>query len=90
MPTYAYMCEKCEHVFEKVERIANRSIHEEAACPSCGAEGTVHITPQLVGFGDPVKMGFQTTDNGFREVMQRIHARNPKSRLNEVSTITKL
>ncbi|MDH7602305.1 MAG: zinc ribbon domain-containing protein [Armatimonadota bacterium] len=36
MPTYVYRCKKCEHQFEKVQRITDDPIDK---CPKC--DGTV-------------------------------------------------
>lgn len=38
---------------------------------------------QPVGFGDPVRMGITRPDQGFKEVLQKIHERVPGSKLNQ-------
>lgn len=36
---------------------------------------------------DPVRMGIRRPDNGFKEVLSKIHERTPGSRLNSISKI---
>ena len=77
MPTYDYKCNKCEHTFDKMMKIAEMHLPTEEPCPSCQEQGTVIKTiagaPPL---GDPVRLGLKKIDNGFKEVLQRIHAAN--------------
>lgn len=40
----------------------------------------VHLEP--VGMGDPVSLGVRKLDGGMKEVLQRIKAANPGSRMN--------
>ncbi len=39
MPTYDYSCSACGHAMEVVHGVHG---HGPKACPSCGAEGTMH------------------------------------------------
>ena len=84
MPLYNYHCDACNHDFEQSLKIAE--MHQPIAepCPSCRAEGQVRKTisgaPSL---GDPVRLGITKADNGFKEVLQKIHANNPGSNLNQ-------
>lgn len=83
MPAYTYHCSNCNHDFEKVLKIADRDLPVTEPCPQCSAEGQVHKT--ILGaptIGDPVRLGVIKPDNGFKEVMQKIHAANPGSNLN--------
>lgn len=84
MPLYNYKCESCNHEFEKVLKIAEMHQPSQEPCPSCGHQGNVIKTisgaPSL---GDSVRLGIRKPDQGFKEVMQRIHAANPKSNLNQ-------
>lgn len=34
MPTYEYVCEACEHRFERFQKMSDRPVR---ACPECGA-----------------------------------------------------
>ena len=84
MPLYSYTCDACNHNFEQSLKIAE--MHQPIAdpCPSCKAEGQVRKTitgaPSL---GDPVRLGVKKTDDGFREVLSKIHESQPKSNLNQ-------
>ena len=84
MPAYTYHCNSCNHDFEKVLKIADRDLPTQEPCPSCNAEGQVQKT--ILGapsIGDPVRLGVIKPDSGFKEVMQKIHAANPGSNLNQ-------
>jgi len=47
MPTYQYRCEKCGHLFEHAEHLAE---HESAhpRCPKCGSETCQHVPTPFV------------------------------------------
>lgn len=84
MPLYSYKCNKCETEFEQVLKIAEMHLPTTKPCPKCNTEGSVLKTitgaPSL---GDPVRLGLRKVDNGFKEVMQKIHHNNPGSNLNQ-------
>lgn len=44
-----------------------------------------YTTPPMLG--DPVRLGVRKIDNGFREVLQKIHSRTPGSKLNTFTNI---
>lgn len=77
MPTYDYQCSSCNHQFERLLKIADMHLPTTEPCPECNAQGTV--TKQIQGapaMGDAVRLGVTKIDNGFKEVLQRIHAAN--------------
>ena len=39
MPIYAFACNNCGHLFDKLQKLSDA---DPSACPSCGAEGRVH------------------------------------------------
>ena len=89
MPTYTYTCDKCSEGVEYLLKISERDSKEGNLCPHCNdGHLTKIITP--VAFGDPVKMGLSGKHGGMKEVLQKIHARAPGSKLNETSTINKI
>lgn len=47
MPVYQYRCEKCGHVFDHVEHIAE---HQTAhpPCPKCGSQAVQHSPTPFV------------------------------------------
>jgi putative FmdB family regulatory protein len=82
MPQYTYQCTSCKHDFERLLKIADLHQPTLEPCPACGAEG--HVQKTILGapaIGDAVRLGVRRTDQGFKEVMQKIHAANPKSNL---------
>jgi putative FmdB family regulatory protein len=81
MPLYDYNCQKCDHTFTEKFMIADRKTPEEQPCPSCG-ENSVQLLIGTPGVGDSVRLGVRTVDNGFREVLSKIHESQPKSNLN--------
>ncbi|WP_439686387.1 FmdB family zinc ribbon protein [Cupriavidus oxalaticus] len=47
MPVYQYRCEKCGHVFEKTEHLAEHaSAHPN--CPNCGSQSVQHAPAPFV------------------------------------------
>jgi len=87
--SYDFRCKKC-----KSEWTLNISKHDvfdvyDNPCPSCGAVGHVEkwvpnpngsLVPSI---GDPVRLGIRKPDNGFKEVLQKIHEGSPGSTLNQ-------
>lgn len=84
MPTYEYFCSNCGAEFERLLKIAEMHLPTEEPCPGCQAQGSVQKTiagaPSL---GDPVRLGVRRIDNGFKEVLQKIHERSPRSNLDQ-------
>ncbi len=39
MPIYAFACNNCGHLFDKLQKLSDP---DPDACPACGAAGTVH------------------------------------------------
>ena len=84
MPLYDYLCHSCQHTFDKFSSIADRNIPCEEPCPKCN-EFNVQ---QMIGappMGDSVRLGITRPDNGFREVLSKIHEKTPGSTLNKHS-----
>lgn len=78
MPLYTFKCEDCEEIFEISCRIADMKSQK---CPKCSSTNYgVHHT-QAQKLIDPVRLGVRTIDDGFREVLQKIHKNNYKSNL---------
>ena len=38
MPIYAFACDACEHLFDRLQKLSDA---DPTACPACGAEGQV-------------------------------------------------
>jgi hypothetical protein len=75
MPTYTFLDNNTREYFEKVLRISERDQFLE---DNPHIESAILEPPML---GDPVRLGVKTIDNGFREVLSKIHNSQPKSNL---------
>lgn len=50
---YDYRCEKCEHTFERVLKMADMMVPTTEPCPNCGETGSVTkviTAPNINGF----------------------------------------
>ncbi|WP_371704464.1 MULTISPECIES: FmdB family zinc ribbon protein [Cupriavidus] len=47
MPVYQYRCEKCGHVFEKTEHLAEH-VSAHPNCPKCGSQSVQHAPAPFV------------------------------------------
>ena len=84
MPNYAYKCSACEHQFEKMLSISDRNKPEKAKCPECGEKKVnQYFGNSNVSIGDAVRLGKTRPNDGFREVLHKIHGKMPGSKLNE-------
>jgi putative FmdB family regulatory protein len=73
MPFYDFKCSECSNIFEVMCRIAEM---ENQHCPTCNStKYETHLTTPIP-FGDPVRLGVRTVDNGFREVLSKINSTN--------------
>ena len=86
MPTYEYQCEKCLHYFTRNVTIPNRNQPEEEPCPSCAEQAIKKVMLNAPALGDAVRLRVRRPDNGFREVLQKIHEKTPGSTLNNNSS----
>lgn len=81
MPTYDFRNKDTGEVFERVMKIAEK---EQFLKDNPNIEGYIGSAPAL---GDSVRLGIKKTDNGFKDVLQQIHARTPGSNLNTIANI---
>ena len=88
MPIYVAHCNKCEYMTDFTAKIDDRDRMNDTPCPLC--DGTMSRIITTVAFGDPVRLGMSGKDGGMKEVLQKIHATTPGSRLDKVSTINKI
>jgi putative FmdB family regulatory protein len=73
MPTYDYICSKCEHTFDKILRIDDRAAPTNEACPSCGQIGCVSISFGAPSLMSPFRVdGLKKPSGQFRERVQQI------------------
>ena len=85
MPTYEYRCEKCEHYFTRNVSISSMYVPEEDPCTNCGEVAVKKVMLTAPTLGDPVRLGIRRLDNGFKEVLQKIHVKTPGSNINTTS-----
>jgi hypothetical protein len=81
MPTYDFINSETGEVFEKVMKIADREEYlkeNPTIKPHFG---------QAPSIGDPIRLGVKKVDTGFKEVLQKIHARSPGSQLDKTTRI---
>jgi hypothetical protein len=78
MPLYDFKNKDTGEVFEKFMSIAAK---EEYIKDNPNIESMLGMNPLI----DPVRLGIHKADNGFKEVLQRIHEKTPGSTLNKTS-----
>ena len=47
MPLYEYRCQKCDHMFEKIQKFSDKP---RAACPACGGAGKRQLSAPAIHF----------------------------------------
>ena len=78
MPLYDFKNKDTGEIFEKFMSIAAK---EEYIKENPNIESMLGMNPLI----DPVRLGIHKADNGFKEVLQRIHEKTPGSTLNKTS-----
>jgi hypothetical protein len=76
MPRYDFRVKGTEEVFEKTFTFKE---YDDYLRDNPNVE-RIHL--DVVGIGDPVSLGIRKIDGGMKEVLQRIKAANPGSRMN--------
>lgn len=77
MPTYTFQNISSKEVVDKLLKISER----EDWLKDNPEWQQIHT--QAPSMGDPVRLGVKRIDNGFREVLQKIHERAPGSTLKD-------
>lgn len=73
MPTYDYVCSKCNHTFEKICKIDSRLDAESEPCPGCNVGGGVSLTLTAPSLVSPFRVdGLVKPKGDFKERMQQI------------------
>lgn len=80
MPTYDFKYKGSDEVFTKVMKIAER----EQYLKDNPDVDVVLTAPQLI---DPVRLGVRKIDNGFKEVLQKVHEKTAGSALNRTTNL---
>lgn len=79
MPLYEFRNKNTGEVFEKMMSISAKAEYLEQ---NPNIESYISGAPPLM---DPVTVGVRRTDQGFKEVLQRIHEKTPGSQLNKTT-----
>lgn len=83
MPMYSYVCEACNHGFDKSLKIADRKQPESEPCPNCGEKKVQHtITGTTIVAG--VNHVYSKIPDGFRDILKNVKKHNPRSTINAV------
>jgi len=81
MPTYDFINKETKEVFTKLMKISDMEQYLQD-------NPLVEIYHgQMAALMDPVRLGVRKPDQGFREVLQRVHEKTPGSRLNTTADI---
>jgi len=75
MPTYTFRNKETGETFDQFMTIASR---EQFLEENPNLETVISGAPMMM---DPVRAGVRKVDNGFKEVLQKIHTRTPGSKL---------
>ena len=75
MPTYTFKNKETGETFDQFMTIASR---EQFLKDNPNLETIISGAPMMM---DPVRAGVRKIDNGFKEVLQKIHRRTPGSKL---------
>lgn len=81
MPTYDFRNTETGETFTKTMKIAEK---EQYLQENPHIHQTYLTAPAM---GDSVRLGVRKADNGFKEVLQKIHQKTPGSRLNTLADI---
>jgi len=86
MPTYEYHCKKCDHRFNLMVRIPLMDAATTEPCPSCNEYQVERNFPSIAPtIGDAVRLGIRRPDEGFKDVLRKIHNANPQSNIKDTS-----
>ena len=86
MPMYEYRCDHCQHYFLEKHTIPDMYEPLSQPCPECGHLQVQKILTGAPSLGDSIRMGLRKPDEGFKEVLQKIHEKTPGSNLKQASS----
>lgn len=81
MPRYEFKDTVTGEVFEKIMKISEK---EQYLIDNPTIQ---QHHSSMAPVGDSVRLGVRKPDNGFKEVLQKIHSKTPGSRLNTIADI---
>ena len=80
MPLFEYKCEKCGHLFEKIEK---HSASQTKKCPKCGGKAPRQFAAPAIQFKGS---GWYVTDYGGKNLQRRHPAKAPAMERSAKST----
>lgn len=87
MPFYDYQCSKCNHTFNKMQKIADRNLPTTEPCPKCSEADSIELQIGAPILSDSIRMGLMKPPEGFREVLRQIDKNaGPQSQLKKTSS----
>lgn len=72
MPTYSFLCESCNHKFDRFLTISERKKPEEESCPHCNINKIISV-PALIGiFSDTTMTPDKKTKGDWGKLMTKM------------------
>ena len=74
MPTYAFICNKCDHHFDRLISIANRDNPLTEACPACSEAGYIvrNYGDSHIEWSDAVQLGMKKAPADWRDFLKTL------------------
>jgi putative FmdB family regulatory protein len=85
MPLYEYQCSVCQAEFTEKRTMSDMLVPTQEPCPACGELTVEKVILTAPSLGDSVRLGVRRIDNGFKEVLQKVHETTPGSRISDNS-----
>ena len=84
MPTYEFICTKCNERFDRICRMDDRQKPISEPCPSCSESGNIqrYMGNQHYELTDSWSLGRLKTPEPWRNFLSRMANANPGSRIN--------
>lgn len=71
MPLYDYRCHECNHHFEEFQKIDDRYVPLDRACPKCNKK-TLVLVIGAPAICDSVRIGVKKHDKGWEETLAKV------------------
>ena len=86
MPTYEYLCDTCDHYFTNNLSISRMNEPEGDPCPNCAELNIKKVMMTAPAIGDAVRLHVRRPDEGFKDVLRKIHDQTPGSIIKQNSS----
>lgn len=78
MPTYCFLCETCNHSFDKFLFVSNRKQPESENCPMCSTKKIINIPGSIQVFSDSTLTANKKTKGEWDKLMNKMKKGLPK------------